>query len=103
MAVQNRLHFRTFLHNRQVKEDFAGAFARPGDLVPVHIDDAEVFRFHEAFADLRRRADDAVFVDAVADVAVVRRRETFVVQPATHVADFFFNLMQIEHIGSFCF
>ena len=101
MTVQNRLHFRTFLHNRQVKEDFARPFPDPRNLIPFHVDHAEIFRFHEPFADLRRRADNAVVADTVTDVPVVCRGKPRVVNSAPDGANLFLNRLQIPRVHFF--
>ena len=98
MAMETGTNFRTFLHDRQVKENLARALTRAGDLISFHIDDTEILGLHESLADLRRGADDAILVDTIADIAVVRRRKAPIVQPTTDVADFVFNLVQIEHM-----
>ena len=98
MTMEHGTNFRTFLHDRQMKEDFARALARSGDLISLHVDDAEILGLHESLADLRRSADDAILVDTIANIAVVRRRKAPIVQSTTDVADFVFNLVQIEHM-----
>ena len=98
MAMEDGTNFGALLHDRQVEEDFARALARAGDLIPFHVDDAKILGLHEPFADLRRGADDAILVDTIADIAVVRRRKAPIVQSATNIADFVLNLVQIEHM-----
>ena len=97
MAVEYRTNFRTFFHDRQVQKDFARTFARSGNLIPFHIDNAKVLRFHKAFANLGRGAHDPIFIDSVANITVVRGGKSSVIQSATDVANLVFYLMQIEH------
>ena len=98
MAMEDGTNFGAFLHDRQVEEDFARALTRAGDLISLHVDDAKILGLHKSLADLRRGADDAIFVDTIADIAVVRRRKPPIVQSTTNVADFVLNLVQIEHM-----
>ena len=48
------------LVDRQVQQDFARPLLDAGDLLAFGIDDAQVFRLHEALGDARRRAEDPV-------------------------------------------
>ena len=86
-----------------MKEDFARSLARSGDLISFHINDAQIFRLHETFTDLRRGAHDSIFVDAVTNITVVRGGKAPIVKSATNIADLVFNLMQIEHALFLCY
>jgi hypothetical protein len=70
-----RADLGSLLEDRQVQEDLARSLAIARDLLPVHVDDAEVVGLHEALRDPGRRAEDAVLAQAIADVAVVGRGE----------------------------
>ena len=93
MAVQNRTHLGSLLHNRKMKEDLARTFTRARDLIAFHIDDAQILGLHKPFANLSRRAHDAILVDSVANIAVVSGGESAVVQSATNIANLVFHLM----------
>ena len=49
--MHNRFDVRTLFHDRQVQQDFTGAFPCAGDLVSVEVDSADIVWFHETFAD----------------------------------------------------
>ena len=90
--MHNGVHVRTLLHDCEVQENLAGSLATPGDLVAFHVHDAQVRRFHKTFRYHRGRAEHLVGAQSHRNVAVVTSGETLVVNPATDVADFIFEL-----------
>ena len=86
MAVDNRADVRAGSHDGQVQQDLAGPLALARDLLAVKIDDAQVVGLHEAFGHTRGSTEHAVFGELQADVAVIGRGESLVVDPATDLA-----------------
>ena len=48
MAVDDAVHVGPLLHDREMEEDLARTLPFAGDLVPLHVDDAQVGGLHEA-------------------------------------------------------
>ena len=89
---------RPLLHDRQVQHDLAGPLPLAAELLALHVDDAQVVGLHKALADQRRRADDLVLADAVADVAVVGRGEALLVEAVADFANFLLDLVDVQHM-----
>ena len=64
MAMDDALHVWPGLHDFEVEQHFAGALLAAGELVALHVDEADVVGLQEAFAVHRGRAEDFVLVEA---------------------------------------
>ena len=94
--MNDGLHVWSVTHDFKMKQNFAGSFSLAGDLVAVHVDGTNIFGLHEAFADLCWRAQNFVFADSDADVAIVRGGKAFGVQTTSDFADVFFKLTIVD-------
>jgi hypothetical protein len=66
-----------------------------GNLIGIPINDTKIVRLHKPLTDARGCTNDTVFVDSARDITIICRRKTTIVEPATDVANFFFNLVKI--------
>ncbi len=71
--------------------------ALAGDLLPVQVDDAQVVRLHEPLRYPGRRAQHAIVAELIADVAVIGRRESLVVDPPANLAHLLAKLPLVHH------
>src|SRR4029079_2390036 len=92
MRVNDRLHIRPRLVDRQVQQDLARALALAADLLALHVGDAQIFGRKVALADAGRRAEDAVLADAIGMVSFVAGAEPFLPDAAADVAPLFIEL-----------
>ena len=97
MAMHDALHVWPGFHNFEVQHHFAGSLFLAGDLVAFHVDEANVLRLQKTFAVHRGRAEDFVLVEAHADVAVVRRGETTLIDSVADLADGFLKFLDVLH------
>ena len=88
VAMHDAVHVGPFLHDREMQQNLARTLALPGDLIAVHVDDAEVGGSQEALRHHRRGAEHLVRPQAIGDVTVVAGRKALVVDPPANVADF---------------
>ena len=97
MTVHDRAHVGPRLHDRQVQQDLARALALAGDLLAVQVDDAQIVGLHESLRHPRRRAEHPVVAEPQADVAVVGRGESLVVDPPADLAHLLAKLPLVHH------
>ncbi len=90
------LHIGPVFHDGQMQQNFTGSFANAGDLTALKVNGTNVFRFHESLADHRGRTQHLILPDADTDVAIIRGGETFVVDPSSDFADFFFQSAVVD-------
>ena len=75
--------------------------ARPGDLVALHVHDDQVVGMHHAFAHARGRGQDALGIQADADVAVVGGHPALLEDQAADLANVLAVLaLRLHHAGS---
>ena len=102
VAVDARPDVGPGLHDRQVQQDLARPLPLAGDLLAVHVDDAQVVGLHEALRDAGRRAEDAVLAQPIADVAVVGGGEPLGVDPPADLAHLLAQLPLAHHVAVRC-
>src|SRR5262249_34420677 len=83
-----------------MQSDLAGTLSLSGQLLSLHVHDAQILRLHESFRDESRRAQDFVARQAIADIAGISRHEAFVVNSPPDLADFKLELMQVHGLVS---
>ena len=71
-----------------------------GELVALHVDDAQIVGLHEALGDHRGRADHFLLADAIGDVAVVGGGKALLVKAIADFANLLLDLVDVEH-GSY--
>src|SRR5206468_527683 len=89
MAMDDGIHVRPMLVNGEMQQHFAGPLLRPRELLALVIDLADVLALHEAFGTQSRGAKYFLVVEPDGNVAVVRGRETPVIEAAADLADLF--------------
>jgi hypothetical protein len=81
--------------DRRMHQDFGRAVALAFNLVTLGVDDNQVVGRHHAFADVGRRAENAILIEPHRDVAIVRRHPALLVNKLADaddvVAVFFFS------------
>ena len=85
--------------NRQMQQNFAASLTAAGNLLALHVDDAQIFGLHKALGDERWRTEHFLLVQPVADVAVVAGGKALVVNPPADVANFKLELMEVHGFG----
>ena len=99
--MHDALHVRPGLHDLQVQQHFARPLLLAGELLAVHVDQADILRLQKALAVHRRRAQHFVLVEPHGDVAVVRRGKPALVNPVADLADGFLQFFDVLHLVSF--
>src|SRR5438105_15866516 len=95
MRMHHRLYVRAQLVNRHMHGDFGRALASALDLVPFVIANDQIVRMHHPFADRSWCAEDALGVQTDADIPVVGRYPTFLIDEFSYIDDVLTKLFEI--------
>src|SRR5579871_6600886 len=79
MRMQDGKHVRPHLVDGQMHGDLAGAFPRALDFIALNVADDQVVHRHHAFADAGACAENPAIIQPDADIPVVGRYPTFLV------------------------
>ena len=91
--MHDTIDIGTLVVDRKVKHDFASALAFASKLHAFGIDAADIFRLHVAFGYHRWCAQVFAFIQANGDVAIIRSRESAVIDAATDFAHLFLEFV----------